>query len=95
MSTRHDFSRKAIQNFCNQYGITINLTAEQTSKLTDDGKTPLLFEQITEIADQLCPDGVSQKKFIEERLTEFHPVSLSLYVLNDDLWKIMSRKHEG
>jgi hypothetical protein len=94
MSTRHEFSGKVIQNFCDQYGITINLTAEQTSKLADDGKTPLLFDQITDMAHQLCPDGASQKKFIEEKSTEFHPVSLSLYVLNDDLWNIMSRKNE-
>ncbi len=94
MSTRHEFSKKAIKTFCNQNGVTLNLNAEQTSKLTVDGKTPLLFDQITDIADQLCPDDDSRKKFIEERSTELHPVSLSLYVLNDDLWKIMSRKHE-
>ena len=94
MSTRHNFSREAIQNFCNQYGVAINLTAEQTDKLTDDGKTPLLLDQISNMVDQLCPDDVSLKKFIEERIPELHPISLSLYILNDDLWKIMSRKNE-
>lgn len=81
MSTRHDFSEKVIQNFCNQYEITLNLTAEQTGKLTADGKTPLLFNQITDIANQLCPDDVSLKKFIEERSSELHPVSLSTYIM--------------
>lgn len=94
MSTRHEFSEKTIQNFSDQYGVTINLTSEQTSKLTDDGKTPLLIEQLQDLAAQLCPDDFRLKKFIAERLTELHPVSLSLYVLNEDLQKIMSRKHE-
>lgn len=94
MSTRYEFSEEAIQSFCNQYGIIINLTAEQTGKLTDFGKTTLLVEQISDLANQMCPDVASLKEFIELRSKDFHPVALSLYVLNDDLWKIMTRKHE-
>ena len=94
MSTSYEFSNEAIQNFCNQHGITINLTAEQNERLTDFGKTPLLVDQISNVVNQLCPDEESLKKFIEQRSTEFDPIAVSLYVLNDDLWKIMSRKHE-
>jgi len=94
MSTRHDFSNEEIQDFCNQYGVTITYSSEQTSKLTDDGKTPLLISQISDFVDQLCSDEASLKKFIEEITTKLFPISLSLYVLNDDLWKIMVRKHE-
>ncbi len=94
MSTRHEFSRKAIQNFCDHYEVTINLNSEQESKLSDEGKTTLLLDQIKDISDQLCSDGVNLKKFIKQRIAELHPVSFSLYVINDDLWKIMSRKNE-
>ncbi|MBY8996264.1 MAG: hypothetical protein KGD60_00935 [Candidatus Thorarchaeota archaeon] len=94
MPARYEFSQEAIQNFSNQYGIAINLTSEQKEKLADIGKTSLLVEQISSIADQLCPDDVSLKDFIEQGLADLHPVALTLYVLNDDLWKIMSRKHE-
>lgn len=94
MSTRYEFSEEAIQNFCNQYGFTIDLTAEQTGKLTDFGKTTLLVEQISGLTDQMCPDVASLKEFIELRSKDFHPVALSLYILNDNLWKIMARKHE-
>ncbi len=94
MSTRHEFSKEAIQDFCDQYGVTITYSKEQTSKITDGGCTPLLISQISDIADQLCADETSLKKFIEEITTKVHPISLSLYVLNDDLWKIMTRKHE-
>jgi len=94
MSTRHEFSEETIQNFCDKYGVTINLTSEQLSKLADDGKTPLLLDQIKDVTDQLVPDDMNLKKFIQERISELHPISLSLYVLNDSLWKIMSRKNE-
>lgn len=92
--TRHEFSKKTIQDFSNQYGVTITYSTEQTSKLMDGGRTPLLFKQISDIGDQLCTDKASLKKFIEEITTKLHPMSLSLYVLNDDLWKIMTRKDE-
>ena len=88
--TRHEFSNEAIQDFCNQYGVTITYSTEQTSKLTDGGRTPHLISKISDIADQLCTDEASLKKFIEEITTQLHPISLSLYVLNDDLWKIIS-----
>ena len=94
MLTRHEFSRKAIQDFSKQYGVTISYSKEQTSKLAEDGRTPLLINQLSDIVDQLCGDEVSLKKFIGEITTKLHPISLSLYVLNDDLWKIMTRKHE-
>ena len=94
MSTRYEFSNEAIQNFCNQSGVTINLTTEQNGRLTDFGKTPLLVDQISEIVNQLCPDIENLVNFIEQGSAEFDPVSLSLYVLNDHLWEIMSRKHE-
>ena len=58
------------------------------------GKTPILAEQMMNIVDQLYPDENSRVKFLEEKTEFFQPISLSLYVLNDDLWKIMVRKEE-
>jgi hypothetical protein len=94
MSTRYEFSEDSIQNFCNKHGITINMTTEQTRRLTEFGKTPLLVEQVSDLAGQIYSDRLSQKDFIEQSSLDYHPVTLSLYVLNDALWKIMSRKHE-
>ncbi|MFW9805835.1 MAG: hypothetical protein ACFFFK_03840 [Candidatus Thorarchaeota archaeon] len=95
MSTRYEFSKDAIQNFSTKYKVAINLTAEQTGKLTDFGKTTLLVEQITDILDEMCPDANSLKNFLEQKSEELHPISLSLYVINDDLWRIMSRKQKN
>jgi len=39
-------------------------------------------------------DGASLRNFIEQGSTDLYPIAMTLYVLNDDLWKIMTRKHE-
>jgi len=94
MSTRYEFSQKEIQEFCDLYGVTIDLTVEQRSTLNDGDRSPLLLEQITSLANQICSDDRSAKEFIEEKSTEFNPISLTLFVLNEALWKIMTRRPE-
>lgn len=95
MSTKLEFDNDAIASFCNNNGVTITLTQEQLDSLGTNGTTPLLVDQLTNVADQLFPDDESLMKFLEMKTTEFHPVSLSLFVLNDDLWNIMSRKPDN
>ncbi len=94
MSTKYEFDNEAIENFCNNNGVTITLTVDQLDNLGTKGKTTLLVEQLSNVADQLNQDEEGIKKFIEQKSKEFHPVGLSLYIINDDLWKIMSRKQE-
>ena len=94
MSTRYEFSQKEIQDFCDLYGVTIDLTVEQRSKLNDGDVSPLSLEQISSLTNQICPDDNSVKKFIEEKSIEFNPISLTLFVLNEALWKIMTRRPE-
>ncbi len=95
MSTKYEFDNEAIDSFCNNQGVTITFTADQMNSLAADGKTSLLVDQISNVVDQLCPDEESLKKFIELRTKEFDPIALSLYVVNDALWEIMSRKDEN
>ncbi len=94
MSTNYEFDNEAIESFCNNHGVTLPLTSEQLDSLSLNGRTPLLVEQISNVADQLCPDEESLRIFIEQGAAKFHPISLSLYVINDDLWRIMSRRQE-
>lgn len=94
MSTKYEFDNEAIESFCNNNNVTITLTIEQLDNLGSSGKTPLLVEQISNVADHLCPDEESLSRFLEQKTVEFHPIALSLYVLNDDLWNMMSRKDE-
>jgi hypothetical protein len=94
MSTKYEFDSETIENFCNSNGVTITLTVDQVENLAVRGKTPLLVDQISNVADQLFPDEISFNNFIEQTSAEFDPLSLTLYVLNEDLWRIMFRKHE-
>ncbi|TFG33159.1 hypothetical protein EU527_08685 [Candidatus Thorarchaeota archaeon] len=94
MATRYEFDEKSIENFCINNQVVITLNQDQLDNLAIKGKTSLLVEQISDIADHLYPDKESQKKFLEHQTDYFHPISLSLYVLNDDLWKIMFRKNK-
>ncbi|MFW9975757.1 MAG: hypothetical protein ACFFDQ_10850 [Candidatus Thorarchaeota archaeon] len=94
MSTKYEFDNEAIENFCNNNGVTITLTVDQLEKLGAKGKTPLLIEQLSNVANQLNQDEEGIKRFVEQKSKEFHPVALSLYIINDSLWEIMSRKQE-
>ena len=94
MSTRYEFDNEAIADFCNINDVTITFTPDQLDSLGMKGKTTLLIEQISDVANQLYPDEDALKKFIMEKSGEFHPISLSLYVRNDALWEIMWRKSE-
>ena len=93
MSTRYEFEDKDIERFCNNNGVIITLNQDQLDNIAIKGKTPLLVEQISNVASQLYPDVESQREFLEQKAGDLHPVALSLYILNDDLWKIMSHKH--
>ena len=94
MSTKFEINNESIESFCNEYGVTIDYTLEQSQNLRAQGKTSLLVEQIENIVDQICTDSECLREFVEQKSKEFHPVAMSLFVLNDDLWKIMSKKHE-
>ena len=82
---------KAYEELRNDYEVDLGLTPEQSSAL-DRGESILLSkDQLDFILDQLS---------VLERLDDFlikfassiQPLSLSLFVLNDKLWKIMERK---
>jgi hypothetical protein len=94
MSTHHEFSQKDIDDFCNEHGVTIDLTVDQKNKFNAGKTSPILLEQLSSIADQMCPNDGMMKKFIEEKSAEFAPISLTLFVINEALWKIMTRRPE-
>jgi hypothetical protein len=94
MSTNFEIDSESIASFCNKFGVSIDYTLVQSQNLKTQGKTKLLVDQLENLAEQICADSVCTKEFIEKRSTDFHPVSMSLFVINDALWKIMARKEE-
>jgi len=94
MSTNVEIDSESIANFCNMFGVSIDYTPEQAHKLKTHGRTHLLVDQLEILAQQICTDDACRKEFIETRSTSFHPVSMTLFVVNDALWKIMDRKDD-
>jgi hypothetical protein len=94
MSAKVQIDSEIIERFCNKFGVTIDYTPEQSENLKTQGKTQLLVDQLNKIAEQICANSDCLKEFIEKKTAGFHPVSMSLFVINDALWKIMARKDE-
>jgi len=82
---------KAFEELLKEVEIDLGLTPEQTSAF-DSGESILLSrEQLDFIVDQLSAvEGLDS--FLIRFAPLIQPLSLSLYVLNDKLWKIMERK---
>jgi hypothetical protein len=94
MSTRYEFDNESIADFCNNNDVTITFNPDQLDNLGMKGKTTLLVEQLSDVANQLYPEEDALRNFIMEKSDAFHPISFSLYVQNDALWDIMKRKSD-
>jgi len=82
---------KAYQELLNQFELDLGLTSDQTAALEEDQPILLSIEQLDFIIDQLVVvDGIDE--FLIKYASTIHPLSLSLFVINDKLWKIMERK---
>ncbi|MHA1575733.1 MAG: hypothetical protein ACTSU3_00090 [Candidatus Thorarchaeota archaeon] len=82
---------KAYRELLDQFEIDLGLSSVQELALDNKQSILLTEEQLDFIVDQMVvPDGINEflKKFIHSIL----PISLSLFVINDRLWKIMERK---
>lgn len=82
---------KAYQELLDEVEVDLGLTSEQTSAF-DRGESILLsIDQLDFIIDQLSVlEGLDS--FLIRFASSIQPLSLSLFVINDKLWKIMERK---
>lgn len=72
-------------------GLNIPFSSPQKASLEKDNEVSLNITQIDQIIDQISADsGLSY--FIESNASELTPISMSLFVVNDDTWKMMKRK---
>ena len=94
MSTNIEIDSESLAKFCDEFGVRINYTLEQSQNLRTQGKTKLSVDQVENIAQQICVDTDCLAKFIEQKSVAFQPVSMSLFVINDALWKIMGKKDD-
>ncbi len=73
-------------------GIDIPLIPEQRTNLRKLGKTSLRIDQMEQVVTGLCPDADELGQFILKEGKRLQPLSLSLFVINDMVKKLMRRK---
>ncbi|MCK5264746.1 MAG: hypothetical protein KAR03_03995, partial [Candidatus Thorarchaeota archaeon] len=82
---------KAYRELLDQFEIDLGLTSNQATALEINKPILLTEKQLDFLVDQIVAlDDIDEflKKFIHSVL----PISLSLFVINDRLWKMMERK---
>ncbi|MHA2071284.1 MAG: hypothetical protein ACW985_05805 [Candidatus Thorarchaeota archaeon] len=84
-------SEALYREFAEKYGIAFSFTPEQYDLFQAEEEVILGPDQMNELIDKLSADG-GIPKFLEEYASHIPAVCMSLYVLNDALWKVMERK---
>ena len=81
----------ALRRLIEEYSIELDLSDEQSRAIDENSDTSLSENQIDFIVDQLvAAHGLDS--FLTTFSKELEPISLSLYVINDRLWKMMEKK---
>jgi hypothetical protein len=92
LSTRCAFDQQTIDSFESDSGVQIRLNKEQRMQLMKESKVNLLVAQMSEAVHQLCADSHELFRYVESQAKQFQPISMSLFVINDDTWKLMEGK---
>jgi hypothetical protein len=91
VSTRYEFSSKAIDCFEEHTGVTLHLLDEQRKSLDERSCTSLSLDQLFDAAQALDQKN-DPWEYVRTGAKEFAPLSLSLYVFNQAVWRLMARK---
>jgi hypothetical protein len=84
-------SRAVFEEFCQEYGVDIRFSPEQNDLFYEKQDVILNPGQMDDLVRQFSSqDGMSG--FLSETASQIPVVCMSLYVLNDNLWRIMERK---
>lgn len=94
MSTRYAFSQNDLEQFEQISGQRLDLTKEQFDMLEDKAATTLTTQQLRRISENLAGE-LSIHDFVADLTSRFQPLSMSLFVFNDLLWKLMEKKEDS
>ena len=95
VSTHCDFTREAIESFERKQMIEVPLTPKQRIDMDDSGKTKLQHSQLVQLVRELLAGGDSLPDIIERLHPRKPGVCMSLFVINDDTWKLMAKKEKN
>ncbi|MHA1964159.1 MAG: hypothetical protein ACXACG_02975 [Candidatus Thorarchaeota archaeon] len=94
MSTRYLFSQEDLNQFGQIHGQSFELTKEQYEMLGNKGRTTLSKQQLGLVSEALAGNQTTSE-FVNSYRDHFQPLSMSLFVFNDSLWKLMEKKPES
>ncbi len=94
MITRYAFPLEDVERFQELYSTGVFLEKHQIEEREGNSFAQLTIEQLDLMAEKLIADGTFFS-FFKEGAKEFSPLSMSLFVFNDALWKIMSKKRDS
>lgn len=94
MSTRYAFNQNALEQFEQISGQKLDLTKKQNYMLEDEAATTLTTQQLRDISENLAGE-LSIHEFVASLTSQFQPLSMSLFVFNDSLWKLMEKKEDS
>lgn len=94
MSTKFSFPFVAIHEFEQRNAVSFQLTKEQMISGEEKGSTKLTKDQLLSVAAQINV-GTSLDSFVQENADNFNPLSVTLFVFNDAVWKLMDKKEES
>ncbi len=90
--TRYRFGLEALRQFEAERGHQIPLEQQQELSLQTTGDTKLSYEQLRRILRQTRKEPISDYIMRESKVLQ--PISLAVFVINKNIWKIMARKKE-
>lgn len=88
---KEEKNASAYRELVNEYEIDLGLDEEQSIAVNSDQPFRLSDEQLDYIVDQMTvTSGID--RYLQNHSEVLLPISLSLFVINDRLWKMMERK---
>lgn len=94
MSTKYLFRQEDLGQFEQIYSQILELTKEQNEMLECKGRTTLTKQQLSRMSEDLAGNQTTTE-FVNNLAGRFQPLSMSLFVFNDSLWKLMEKKPES
>ena len=94
MSTRYLFKQEDLDQFEQIHSHVFELTKEQNEMPGNKEGTTLTRRQLDLISENLAGKQTITE-FVNDLAEHFQPLSMSLFVFNDSLWKMMEKKPES
>jgi hypothetical protein len=94
VTTRFVFPLRDVEEFENKYSALLPVDRSQLEETDEGPAVRLSFKQLSSVVGNMIGTG-GIEEFIRTGAEKFSPLSMSLFVFNDALWKMMKKKTES